>query len=119
MALGVSVCASTNGVTCSGASWSQGWIVLSSANATPLQVVGALPTGTTLNEASGNLTVTFLSNGAVNTAALANPAAPVGFRMCDARGAAQARYTQVSSMGRVVSSPQVGQDLTGVALVCP
>jgi type IV fimbrial biogenesis protein FimT len=110
---GVSVCASADGATCAGTSWAQGWIVLSSANATPLQVVGALPTGTTLTEVNNNFSVTFLSNGAVNTA--------VAFRMCDARGATQARYSQVTSMGRVVSSPTVGQDLSSPPqpLVCP
>jgi type IV fimbrial biogenesis protein FimT len=117
---GVQVCASADGATCTGASWAQGWIVVSSATPNkPLQVVGALPTGTTLSEANGNLTITFLSNGATNTAALVNPAAPVAFTMCDSRGAAQAVYTQVSLMGRVASSPNVGKDLGNNPLVCP
>jgi type IV fimbrial biogenesis protein FimT len=110
---GVQVCSSTDGATCTNTPWGQGWIVLSSANATPLQVIGALPTGTTLSEANNNFSVTFLSNGAVNTA--------VAFKMCDARGGAQARYSQVTAMGRVVSSPTVGQDLSSPPqpLVCP
>jgi type IV fimbrial biogenesis protein FimT len=121
---GVSVCASTgNGApaTCDGATWAQGWIVVLNgvAGAKPVQVVGALPTNTTLTEANGNLSVTFMSNGAINTGLLLNPAAPVAFKMCDARGATYARYSQVSLMGRVVSSLTVGQDLTGAALVCP
>jgi type IV fimbrial biogenesis protein FimT len=120
---GVSVCASTgNGAppTCDGASWAQGWIVvLNGVAAKPVQVVGALPANTTLTEANANLSVTFMSNGAINTGLLLNPAAPVAFKMCDARGANYARYSQVSLMGRVVSSPMVGKDLTGAALVCP
>jgi type IV fimbrial biogenesis protein FimT len=123
---GGQICSSSNGLTCTGTPWNQGWIVLGVDPANPnnpagkrLQVVGALPAGTTLNEANGNLTVTFLSNGALNTAALVNPAAPVAFKMCDARGATFARYLQVSLMGRVVASPTVGQDLTGAALACP
>jgi type IV fimbrial biogenesis protein FimT len=116
---GVQICASADGVTCAGASWAQGWIVLSSASAKPIQVVGALPTGTTLTEANGNLSITFLSNGALNSAALNNPSAAVAFTMCDPRGAAQAVYTQVSAMGRVVSAPQVGVSLAGTALGCP
>ena len=117
---GVQVCSSTDGATCTGTPWGSGWIVLPSVNVfaaappKPLQVVGALPTGTTLTEANNNLTVTFLSNGA-----LAPVPAPIAFKMCDVRGAAFARYTQVTLMGRVVASPTVGQDLTGAALTCP
>ncbi|GAC1452370.1 MAG: hypothetical protein PVS2B3_00700 [Steroidobacteraceae bacterium] len=116
---GVQVCASADGVTCNGASWSQGWIVLSSASARPVQSVGALPAPGTLTEASGNLSVTYLSNGMLNTALLANPGAPLAFTMCDARGAAQAVYTQVSLAGQVVSSHTPGHNLAGGALVCP
>jgi type IV fimbrial biogenesis protein FimT len=121
---GVSVCASTGTgapPTCDGAAWAQGWIVVLNgvAGAKPIQVVGALPANTTLSEANGNLSVTFMSNGAINTGLLLNPAAPVAFKMCDARGANYARYSQVTLMGRVVSSTMVGKDLTGAALVCP
>jgi type IV fimbrial biogenesis protein FimT len=129
MAGGVQVCSSTDGATCTGTPWSQGWIVLPSVNPfgagppKPLQVVGALPTGTTLTEASGNLTVTFMSNGALNAGLLAPPvvpgAPPVAFRMCDVRGATKARYLAVSLMGRVASAQMPGQDLTGAGLVCP
>jgi len=128
MAGGVQVCSSTDGATCTGTPWNQGWIVLPSVNPfnpaaapKPLQVVGALPTGTTLTEANGNLTVTFQSNGGLNTGLLLAPAAtpPVAFRMCDVRGATKARYLQVSLMGRVAAAQMPGQDLTGGALVCP
>jgi type IV fimbrial biogenesis protein FimT len=116
---GVQVCSSTDGATCTGTPWAGGWIVLPSANVfgvgapKPLQVVGALPAGTTLTEYTGNLTVTFVSNGALT------PAAVIQFRMCDVRGAAFARYLQVTPMGRVVAATTVGQDLTGAALPCP
>jgi len=123
---GVQVCSSTDRATCTGTPWNQGWIVLPSVNSfnpaaapKPLQVIGALPPGTTLNEANGNLSLTFLSSGVLNTGLLANPAAPVAFKMCDSRGAAHARYLQVNLMGRVVASPTVGQDLNGLALACP
>jgi len=123
---GVQVCSSTDGATCTGTAWNQGWIVLPSVNSfnpaaapKPLQVIGALPPGMTLNEANGNLSLTFLSSGVLNTGLLANPAAPVAFKMCDSRGAAHARYLQVNLMGRVVASPTVGQDLNGLALACP
>ena len=119
------ICSSNDGIACTGTAWDQGWIVLGVDPANPLnppkrlQVVGALPTGTTLTEANNNLTITFQSNGTLNTGALVNPAAPVAFKMCDVRGATFARYLEVSSMGRVVASPTVGQDLTGAALACP
>jgi type IV fimbrial biogenesis protein FimT len=123
---GVQVCSSTDGATCTGTPWDRGWIVLPSVNPfnpaaapKPLQVVGALPPGTTLNEANGNPSLTFLASGVLNTGLLANPAAPVAFKMCDSRGATHARYLQVNLMGRVVASPAVGQDLTGAALACP
>ncbi len=125
---GVQVCSSTDGATCTGTPWNQGWIVLPSVNAfnpaaapKPLQVVGALPAGTTLTEVNGNLTVTFQSNGALNPGLLLAPGAnpPVAFRMCDVRGATQARYLAVSLMGRVSPAQMPGQDLTGGALACP
>jgi type IV fimbrial biogenesis protein FimT len=114
---GAELCSSTNGATCTNTPWEQGWIVLGVDPANPgnppkpLQVVGALPPGTTLTEVNGNRSVTFLSNGAVSAA--------VAFRMCDSRGATYARYLQVTPMGRVVAAPMVGQDLTGAALACP
>jgi type IV fimbrial biogenesis protein FimT len=117
----VSVCSSTDGATCTGTPWEQGWIVLPTVNAfnpaalpKPLQVVGALPPGTTLNEANGTLTLTFNSSGVLSA-----PAAQVAFKMCDSRGAAHARYLEVNLMGRVVASPTIGQKLNGAALTCP
>jgi type IV fimbrial biogenesis protein FimT len=116
---GVQVCSSTDGATCTATPWEQGWIVLPSANVfgvgapKAIQTVGALPTGTTLRATPNNTTLSFLSNGALT------PAAAVAFKMCDIRGAAFARYLQVTAMGRVVAAPTVGQDLTGAALTCP
>ena len=117
-AAGGQVCSSSDGVNCTATPWNQGWIVLgvdpaNPANLKRLQVVGALPTGTTLTEANNNLTVTFLSNGALTTAA------GLAFKMCDARGPTFARYLQVTAMGRVVASPMVGQNLLGAPLTCP
>jgi type IV fimbrial biogenesis protein FimT len=124
---GVQMCSSTDGATCTNTPWDQGWIVLPSVNPfapaaapKPLQVVGALPTGTTLTETNGNLSVTFLSNGVLNTAALVNPAQPVAFKMCDTRGPTFARYLQVTLMGRVLAAPTPGMDLTNAPIAaCP
>jgi type IV fimbrial biogenesis protein FimT len=62
---GGTMCSSSNGLTCTGTPWNQGWIVQGVDPANPnnlpknLQVIGALPAGTTLNEINGNLTITF------------------------------------------------------------
>jgi type IV fimbrial biogenesis protein FimT len=120
---GAQVCTSSNGVACTPSAWNQGWIVLGADPANPnngakvLQVVGPLPPGTTLNEANNNQTITFQSNGALGV--LANPEPVVVFKMCDVRGAAFARYLQITLMGRVVASNTPGQDLAGTALTCP
>jgi type IV fimbrial biogenesis protein FimT len=113
---GVQVCASADGATCSGGNWATGWIVLSSASATPIQSVGALPTGTTLTELNGNVSVTYHSNGMLNSALLVVPGAPPAFTMCDTRGVAQARYAQVTLAGQVLSSNTPGQNLSGANL---
>jgi type IV fimbrial biogenesis protein FimT len=111
----VQVCASADGKTCGG-TWAQGWIAVNQANPlNPVVIssVGAVPAGTTVTEAAGQNQVTFLSNGTANHA--------MNFRVCDVRGATQARYLQVNNMGRVASAPTVGFDLSTppVALVCP
>lgn len=107
------VCPTINGTSCSTtAPWSQGWIVLSSAaGATPALTEPALSSGTTLTEASGLNAITFLSTGMVS--------AQAAFTLCDARGAAQARYVQVSLTGSIASSNNVGQTLSGAPLSCP
>jgi type IV fimbrial biogenesis protein FimT len=119
---GAQICSSSTGLACTGTPWNQGWIVLGAdpanpANAKVLQAVGALPAGTTLTEGSNNLAIPFQSNGALGALGTAEPF--VFFKMCDVRGAAFARYLQVTLMGRVVAAPTVGQDLNGVALTCP
>lgn len=111
----VLVCASANGTTCSGAgTWEQGWIVLSTQpGSTPVQVNSALSTGTTLRATGGASQVSFQSTGTVTAAAA------VGFKLCDARGGANARYLQVNVTGNVVASPNIGFDLNNAALGCP
>jgi type IV fimbrial biogenesis protein FimT len=117
------ICSSNNGTTCTGTAWDQGWIVLGVDPLNPtnpqkrLQVVGALPTGTTLTEANNNFVLTFMSNGTLGPLANAEPA--VAFKMCDMRGAAYARYLQVTLMGRVLASAVPGKDLNQAALACP
>jgi len=109
----VQVCASVNGLTCSGAAtWEQGWIVLSTApGATPVQVSGAQPTGTTVRSTTGVSQVTFLPTGLANVG--------TGFKLCDARGPTQARYVQLNVTGNVVQSMRVGFDVNNNPLACP
>lgn len=110
----VSLCPTADGTSCSTtASWAQGWIVLSSAaaGAGPVFTVPSLAAGTTLTEANGLKSVTFLSTGMVT--------APAAFTLCDSRGASAARYVQVSLTGSIASSSTVGQTVTGAALTCP
>jgi type IV fimbrial biogenesis protein FimT len=117
------ICSSNDGTSCTDTAWEGGWIVLGADPASPnsppklLQVVGALPAGTKLTESSNNTRIPFMSNGALGP--LAIPESVVAFKMCDSRGAASARYLQVSAMGRVSASQTPGKDLTGAALACP
>jgi type IV fimbrial biogenesis protein FimT len=108
----VQICASANSTSCSGATtWEQGWIVLSTAvGASPVQVVGTMPTGTTVR-AGAVSQINFLSTGLATTAA--------AFTLCDTRGSTQARYVQLNSTGNVVASQNVGFDLNNNPLVCP
>jgi len=110
---GVIICASTDGATCSGANWSQGWVVINPAlpAGTTLMSVPALPTGSTMSEQNALTQVVFRSNGMTTAAA--------AFTMCDSRGATFARYTQVTLSGRVASSMTPGKALDGTNLACP
>jgi len=112
---GVTVCASSDGATCSGASWSQGWVVINPTlpAGTPVMSIPALPTGSTLTEAGAATQVVFQSNGMITAPAL------LAFKMCDSRGGSYARYLQVSKSGRVASSQTPGHALDGTALACP
>jgi type IV fimbrial biogenesis protein FimT len=116
--IGVSFCASTGAganPTCDTANWASGWIVLSSANAVPLQVVGALSAGLTLNTFPANAAVVFQPNGTTPTAVVgAN--GRVMFVVCDARGAAFAREVEVSVTGIIQAAATPGFDVSGAPI---
>jgi type IV fimbrial biogenesis protein FimT len=115
---GVEVCASADGVNCDVAgNWNNGWIVLSAANAVPLQVSGPLPTGMTVSQNSAMPAVIFQSSGMLPTGALVVP--QLEFKFCDTRGAAFAREVEVNATGYVAGSPTPGFDVAQVALACP
>ncbi|SRR5579875_624736 len=110
------VCASSDGLTCSGvANWTQGWIVQLATGAAPIQVVNALAAGNSLSDPNGHDRITYQSTGLAPLLTT-----PAQFTLCDQRGAAFARYTEVSPFsGRVASSATPGQNLQGGALTCP
>jgi type IV fimbrial biogenesis protein FimT len=111
---GVTVCASTDTLTCNGANWTSGWIVIDtsgSATAGVLQGVPSIGTNTTISEAAGQLTSVFQSNGTVTAAA--------SFTICDSRGASFAHSVDLGPTGRVVTSTTPGLTVNGAALVCP
>ena len=113
---GVIVCASTDNATCNATNWSNGWIVINSADLTankpPLSVTPALPVGSTLTEASGLGSVVFRSNGRATATA--------NFTLCDVRGVPTARDVEVNAIGRIASSQTLGKKVDGVtALTCP
>jgi type IV fimbrial biogenesis protein FimT len=111
---GLTVCASTDALTCNGTDWTQGWIVIDTsggANAGVISGVATIGTNDTIAEAAGQLQVVFQSNGTVTQAA--------SFRICDNRGATFAHSIDLGPTGRVLTSPTVGYTVTGAALVCP
>ena len=111
---GVTVCASTDGQTCNGASWTQGWIVIDTsggANAGVISGVSSIGTNDTISEAAGQLQTVFQSNGAVTQAA--------SFTVCDSRGAAFAHSIDLGPTGRVLTSQTAGLTVNGTALACP
>jgi type IV fimbrial biogenesis protein FimT len=115
---GVSMCASTGAganPSCDTANWANGWIVLSSANAVPLQITGALAAGLTLDTFPPNAAIVFQPNGTA-------PAAAVGangrvmFVVCDLRGPAFAREVEVSVTGIIQAAATPGFDVSGAAI---
>jgi type IV fimbrial biogenesis protein FimT len=112
---GIEVCASSNGSTCTGGTWSQGWIVIPSGGGTPLLVIPALTSGNTLTAVTGTTaatSTTFTPNGL--------PSVNITFNLCDRRGAAYARYIELGSGGRVYAAPTPGVNASsGAALTCP
>jgi type IV fimbrial biogenesis protein FimT len=110
----ITVCASTDGSTCNGANWANGWIVVdASRDARPLRAMPALNPAHTLTSSGSTASVTFQSRG------LITPTKLTTFTICDARGAADAREIEISSTGRVAASQKPGHSIAGRPLDCP
>jgi type IV fimbrial biogenesis protein FimT len=119
LSAGVSVCPSTDGITCNGTpNWGGGWIVLNndpSLAGTPQAVVEYIPSLAGANTLTASLAgasgLVFQYNGTVNS--------PVSIKICDTRGSAFARDVEVNATGRIASSQTAGQSVAGAALTCP
>lgn len=97
------LCASTDGVQCSGGSdWSHGWIAFSDTNRDRtrsnderlLRVQGALPDGVHLRGTAGRSRLVFQPMGGT-------PGSNVTFTLCDKRGAAKASTVVMANNGRL------------------
>lgn len=122
----VTICASTDGSTCSGStSWGSGWII--ETTTAPVTVLQSIPQLGASNTLSGNLngaavsSVTFQQNGFDKAAAGAGVYATTYFTLCDTRGATYARDIEITAIGAVQASQTPGQtmDSPPKALTCP
>lgn len=128
----VTVCASSDGATCSSTNWANGWIVEgyptapsaapgsatnlapAATTATVMRVYGALPSGTTLNGGaySGSATITFTNNGGINNTITGKSY----FILCDSRGKTFARAIYLGGSGETKVSTTPGQYLDGTSI---
>ena len=116
---GITVCASTDALICSGTAWSGGWIVwnsnltgCSNAKCVPLQTVPALAGANTVTATGAATTgIVFASSGMVT--------APGAIKICDSRGATYAHNVEVNATGRIAASQTPGVAASGGALACP
>lgn len=112
-------CPSSDGATCSGAIYDNGWIVFLNNDADSPPVVDAGETvlrthsGTTFSGTS--LRATGITTG-LNFAATGRPSAPGDITYCDDRGASQARSVIVTRVG-IIRADSTHED--GTALTCP
>jgi len=111
----VFVCASADGLTCTGGAWSQGFAVeyVSPPPRTSavIRVFPALASGNTLvNSASDR--IVFHASGATDLAG------PATFTLCDSRGVSNARALDLLVSGLTETSTTLGQDVNGTPLVC-
>lgn len=119
----VTVCASSDGLTCSGTNWASGWVVGyapsggSNPVATMLRSHAAITGGNTLNgyiSGTATASVAYLSSGMLSGSNNTN------FNICDSRGANYGRYMLVTGSGIARLSTTVGKQLDGTtAMSCP
>ena len=114
---GVTVCPSTDGLTCTGTAWSAGWIVVIQDLVTPANnvVLQAVPAFTGTNVLTGPVGgISFTSSGAQPAGA-----ALAAIKICDSRLGAFGRDVEVNVTGRIAASQQHGMSAAQTALACP
>ena len=103
--------AAANATTC-GATWSNGWVILSSPVGGPVALLKSYQSGAkdpVLNSATPS--IIFSNRGLASSQTI--------FTSCDSRGSAYARSVQVEVTGTVQIAPTVGKSLSGSVLTCP
>lgn len=129
----VTVCASSDGATCSSTNWANGWIVsgyptaptaapgvatnlsVPSTTATVMRAYPAITGNNTINSSVLGSSINFKSDGTTDVTAT-NPY----FFVCDSRGVSYGRAVYVSGSGEARVSPTAGKELNGTtAVTCP
>lgn len=110
----VTICASSDGATCSGSNWATGWIIsyVNGGTTTLLRSHAAISGGNTL--ASGtNLgaSIAFTNTGTLATGLGGN------FSLCDTRGSAAGRSLTLMASGQARLSITPGKQIDGVTAV--
>lgn len=103
-AASVTVCASSNGTSCTG-TWEQGWIVQDAAG-TPIRVQPALGGASTLSGGTNVAsTITYTSTGRTTIPTTATPASTTLTLCPPSPAAVQGRAIQIERTGRASVSP--------------
>lgn len=121
----VQVCASSDGATCGGGAWTDGWIVgypaavncaTGGAPTTVLEVAPKLGSNNRANEKLIDaLAVCYLANGQTNKGI---GGTSYQFSFCDNRGAGFGQDVEINFIGRIQAGQTAGQLLNGAALAC-
>lgn len=110
----VTVCASSDGATCSGSNWATGWIttyVDPTSTTQILRVEPALSGGNTLTSSFG-ANIVFQNSGFITAAGAGT------FSLCDTRGATFGRSLWVTTTGQARLSTTAGKKIDGTAMGC-
>lgn len=113
----VTICSSSDGSTCSGSDWTNGWVVRyvtpPPGMSTLIRAFPALSSDSSLDNSANVASITFTATG------MTNPQVQTTFTLCDGRGAHYARALDVMISGVTQASNTPGEDVGGTALSCP
>lgn len=109
----VTICASSDGATCSGANWATGWIIsyVNGATTTVLRAHPAISGGNTLTSSLG-ASIAFASGGTLAGGATGY------FSLCDTRGNNYGRSLILMASGQPRLSTTAGKQISGAAMNC-